>query len=675
VKVGLVQLNWGLHWSQHEDDGAGSPFALLPYSIGMLQAYAGRHYGGVEPLEFLPAVHRRAPVPETVAALDGADVVGFSAYVWNARHSLAIAEALKRERPDTIVVFGGPQVPDHPEGFLLRHRFVDLAVHGEGERTFTALLEAVGGGGASKATRWADLPGISWIDEGDRVITHPRGPRMTDLSEAPSPYLDGVFDAVMAAAPYNEWVATWETNRGCPFSCSFCDWGSAVASKVKTFPMDRLEREIEWFAEHRVGFVWCCDANFGLLPRDLEITEKVVESRRRSGFPSSFAVQNAKNATERTYKIQSLLASSMNTIGVTLSLQSTNEETLANIRRSNIRSESYRELQRRYTSEGVYTYTDIILALPGESYDAFADSVSRVIDGGQHNHIQFHNCSVLPNAEMGDPAYRARFGMRTVPQPLRGVYDPAGEDLGTDELLDIVVGTDALPAREWVRAKVFTWLTDLWYFDRVLQLPMVVARTVHGVSHRRAVEALATASRDAANYPVLHWVHTALADQAARIQGGGVEYLAVPEWGNLWWPMDQYVLIRVAEQGRLEELYSEAGTVLASLAGEEGDGAAGSAVAEATELNRLLLRRPFEHPRDRLVVSHDVWALYRAHLAGADATLEQGLVVYDIERPDPLESWLAWREFLVWAHRRDKRDLVAVPHRRPLARPPSPDSR
>ncbi len=156
-------------------------------------------------------------------------------------------------------------------------------------------------------------------------------------------------------------------------------------------------------AQRRIGFVFCADANFGALKRDLEITEEIIATYRRTGFPFSLSVQSSKNATERVYRIQKLLNTSLNAYGVTLALQSVNETTLKHVNRANISSESYRELQRRFAADGVYTYTDLIIGLPGESYREFAAGISRVIADGQHNHIQFHNCSVLPNAEMGNP--------------------------------------------------------------------------------------------------------------------------------------------------------------------------------------------------------------------------------------------------------------------------------
>src|SRR5262249_49477223 len=155
--------------------------------------------------------------------------------------------------------------------------------------------------------------------------------------------------------PGTRWYLIWETNRGCPFSCTFCDWGSAVAAKVYTFDLERLQREIDWMAEHRIEYVYCADANFGILPRDLQIAEYAVASRQRHGYPASLNVQSTKNATERAWRIQKLLTGSMNTIGVTVSFQSLDPHTLKTVRRDNISPRTFQELQRRYASEGIPT--------------------------------------------------------------------------------------------------------------------------------------------------------------------------------------------------------------------------------------------------------------------------------------------------------------------------------
>lgn len=660
MRVGLVQVNMGLAWSASAHrQGEEHEVGLLPYSAALLSAYARRH--AAEAHEFLVPIHGRLPVDEAVARLRGADLVGFSAYVWNVRVSLAIAARLKADRPETVVVFGGPQVPDRPERFLREHPYVDVACHGEGEATFTRLLDAAG------ARAWDEVPGCSHRD-GDRVVTHPRLPRIAQLDEIPSPFLTGEFDALLARHPGSDWVAIWETNRGCPFSCSFCDWGSATASKVYRFGMDRLMAELDWMSERRIGFVFCCDANFGMLKRDIEIAEAVVARKERTGFPFSFSVQNTKNAVERGYRVQKLLNQSLNAYGATISIQSNSPDTLRNINRANISSEAFAELQRRFARDGVYTYTDIIIGLPGESYATFANGVSAVIAGGQHNHIQFHNCSVLPNAEMGDPEYQARFGMRTVAQPIRNLHGAVEEPPEVEEHLDLVVATDAMPAADWRRAKVFAWLTDLYYFDRVLQIPFAVLGARHGLTARDLIEALVAA--DAGACPTLASVHRMMAAHARAIQQGGIEYLPAHEWGGLLWPADQYALLTLIDTGELDAFYAEAEAVLEARLRAAGGEADVLVLRDAVALNRALLKRPFQTTDARVVIAHRLLEHYQALLRNEPdpPPLREQLAMYTVDRTSRRWATMdAYCEHLTWCQSKDKRGYlygVRAPRRR-----------
>lgn len=636
MKVGMVQINMTLNWGERRDGDAPVSVSLLPYSVAMLQAHAERHTR--ERHEFLVPIHRRIPVADAVEWLADADIVGFSAYVWNVRLSLAIARELKRARPETIVVFGGPQVPDRSEAFLREHAYVDLACHGEGERVFTAVLDS--------APDWTGVPGCSFVDAAGVFHQSPKPPRIVDLDEIPSPYLTATLDPLRARFPDERWVMTWETNRGCPFSCSFCDWGSATAAKVHRFPDERLHAEIEHMCSGAVDFVFCCDANFGILKRDLELTQRIVAGKGVTGHPYSLSVQSAKNATERTYAIQKLIDESLSSYGATISLQSVNDQTLANIRRANISSESYRELQRRYTRDGIYTYTDIILGLPGETYAEFADGVAQVVAEGQHNHIQFHNCSLLPNAEMGDPEYVARFGLRTVDQAIVGIHSPVSEVDEVEERLATVVGTDAMPPEDWVRAKRFVWLADLLYFDRVLQIPFVLLQAERGASLRTLVEAFADA--DPERFPTIAAVSASLGAHARAIQDGAPEYL--PSHGFRW-PADQHALIELVTTARLGAFYREASELLGG----------GGVVDEAVRLNAALLRVP-DGRRTPFILSHDLWPYYRAFLAGAPEPLEAGLVTYVVD--NRVDDWLP---HLITCQGRDKREYlgtVAVARRR-----------
>ena len=255
----------------------------LPYSVGLLQAYLQAHAPRPERYAFgIPLVHPLPPA-QAVGAVVDADIVGFSTYVWNGNRSLAVARELKTARPETVIVFGGPHVPDDAEAFLRANPFIDVACHGEGERTFSEIAERYPDRG------WEDVESVSFIDGAGRFVTTPRRPRLADLSFVPSPFLEGIFQPLMQSLPGTAWRTVWETNRGCPFSCTFCDWGSAIAAKVHRFELDRVYAEADWIGANGIDYVFLADANFGILPRDVEIAEAIVAAGKRHGYPKARA--------------------------------------------------------------------------------------------------------------------------------------------------------------------------------------------------------------------------------------------------------------------------------------------------------------------------------------------------------------------------------------------------
>ena len=165
TKVGLVQIN-----------SRFSGQVYLPLSAGALQACAQKHLKNDTEHEFLPPIYSRVSIEEGVQSLMEADVAGFSTYVWNFQLSLKIAAELKRRKPEVLIVFGGPHVPDRAEEYLNQYPFIDIACHGEGEKVFLAILENASTDG------WSQIPSISYLDPDGRLVQNPRVPRMKDLS-------------------------------------------------------------------------------------------------------------------------------------------------------------------------------------------------------------------------------------------------------------------------------------------------------------------------------------------------------------------------------------------------------------------------------------------------------------------------------------------------------------
>lgn len=631
LEVALVQIN---------NSFSGQNY--LPYAAGLLQAYAARYARNAERYTFTLPIYSRIPVQAAVERLLGADVIGFSAYVWNIRISLEIARRVKAQRPETLIVFGGPQVPDRAESFLQEHPWVDIVCHGEGEAVFLGILE-------NFPTRtWRNVPSVSYLQEDGTFASQPRAERLRDIGVIPSPYLEKVFEPLMAANPEEKWLILWETNRGCPFQCTFCDWGSAIAAKVSQFDLDRLLGEVDWFAQKNIEFIFCCDANYGMLARDYDITRYVAQTKAKTGYPRALSVQNTKNGTERAYKVQKLLSDAGLNKGVAISLQSVDSGTLEAIKRQNISTASFQELQRRFTRDRVETYSDLILGLPGETYDSFAEGVSRVIENGQHNRIQFNNLSILPNAEMGDPEYQRKYGMVTVETKIINIHGSLAEaDEEIAEMQDLVIATASMPREDWVRTRTFCWMTALLHFDKVLQIPLIVLHETCGVSYRELIEAFL--SDEAERYPAIAEVKRFFAAKARDIQNGGAEYCHAPEWLDIFWPADEHVLIRLCVENRLEAFYDEAQALLGELLASRGLALPADILHQAVDLNRSLMKLPFQSEDLDVETDYNIWQFYRAALVGEKIPLEKRTTVNHIDRTSArFQSWETWYREVIW---------------------------
>ena len=229
----------------------------LPYTSGVLWAYAQQHEEIQQHYQLDQLIWRRDPLELTAQRLRHNAVIGFSTYVWNKNYNYALAARLKQLNPNMMIIFGGPEVPITAPDIFKRYPFMDYVICGEGEIIFCNLLLAL--------TRKQDPESVAGllINDHGRVIKTEAAERISDLDQIPSPYLLGLFDQIMADNPNIEWNATIETNRGCPYACTFCDWGSLTYSKVKLFDLERVFAELDWMGQN-CGFVTITDANFGI---------------------------------------------------------------------------------------------------------------------------------------------------------------------------------------------------------------------------------------------------------------------------------------------------------------------------------------------------------------------------------------------------------------------------
>ena len=511
------------------------------------------------------------------------------------------------------------------------------------------------------------MASVSFIDASGQFVAVPRRPRIADLSVVPSPFLEGVFAPLMESHPGTAWRTVWETNRGCPFKCTFCDWGSAIAAKVHRFELDRIYAEAEWIASNGIDYLFIGDANFGILPRDVEIAEAVVAAAKRHGYPKKVLVQQTKNATDRAYLTMKTIAEGGLATEMNISIQTTTPEVLEAIKRQNISLETYAELQRRFVHDGIPTFVDMIVGLPAETLQSFKESISSVIERGQHHRVQFHNLTILPNAEMGDPEYQRQYALKTVTCKI--VNNHASADAPPDgiyETQELVVSSSSFDEEGWREMRSFSWLTLLYHMHHVLLPSILVTWKLSGLPIWRAIDALVQA--DPEQCPTLAEMRRFCLDFAGRMQGGGDEYVYSEDWLDQFWTVDEYLLIRLCLEDRLADLYAEARETLMPLlppATAELDPS--EALGDAIRLNEARMRHPLSDGRVVVHCDYDVHAFCEAVLQGEEPVLRREPISYEIEhrRPPDLDAWLLG---IVRDRAEDKLAEVVETQRRPPRR-------
>ena len=302
----------------------------IPAALGLIFAYAKVYDGGVLE-EFYDFRLGWVWDDEHIEAYTATPAIYMcSNYLWSHEKSIAASETVKRLSPDSITIHGGPDTPKYEqdaEEYFSAYPHVDIVVRGEGEATAAEVLDKlreVIGQEKPDLSILADVHGVTYR-HGDKIVRNPDRTRISDLDTLPSPYLTGLFDAYKGVPRLH---TTLETNRGCPYQCTFCDWGSATNSKIRKFDMDRILAELDWCADAKVQSVSPADANFGVFARDVDVAERVAELKKSSGYPKTFIASYAKNSTKYLQTIIQVMAEAgILTQGV-LSLQTMDAGTL-----------------------------------------------------------------------------------------------------------------------------------------------------------------------------------------------------------------------------------------------------------------------------------------------------------------------------------------------------------
>lgn len=317
-----------------------------------------------------------------------ADVYAISCYVWNMGFVRRWLPALLAARPSARVILGGPQVMNHGATYLDPDCERVVVCNREGELTFTNYLAELG----SDSPDLQRVKGLSFFRDGELITTEPEQ-RIQDLDSVPSPYLAGYFDG----APYL-W-APLETNRGCPFKCTYCYWGAATNSRVFRLSLDRVKAEITWLARNRTLYLFITDANFGMLKRDIEIAEHIARCKRDYGYPTTVWLSAAKNSPQRMTEVTRIMSREGLISTQPVSLQTLDPVALVSVRRDNIKKSSYLALQEDLRRSELASFVEMIWPLPGETLETFKRGLGELC-ASDVDAILIHQLLLINNVPM-----------------------------------------------------------------------------------------------------------------------------------------------------------------------------------------------------------------------------------------------------------------------------------
>ena len=508
----------------------------LPYSIACLVTYLKNNQKIKENFKFEKTFVFRENIKDDINRCKNSDVLLCSCYVWNWELTIHLAEQVKKLTPDCLIILGGPHVPENSAGFFDKYPFVDMLVHGEGdkisEEIFTEYLNN---------KDFSNVKGIS-TKEFQTMFAE----RINDLDILPSPYLTNTIWELVENVEGIRWICSWETHRGCPYLCTFCDWGSATFTKMRRFSEETLMKELDWFAENKMTYIDCCEANFGIFfVRDLRIAKKLNELATTKGFPQTFQQSWAKNSSEKIIPIAKELQEGGLLTAVTLSVQSLDENTLTIIKRANMKFDRFSNLSNQFREEGLPTYSEVIRGLPGETLESFKEGLEQLVGESKIDTIYIFHCIVLPNAPMNIPEYREKYKLKTIRSPIYLGHSSINNRT-IEEYENVVTSTSTATQEDIKQMYLYSWITLSMHSFGILEYVSRYYNKIHGMSYMKFYEEVLEFCKTE-NSIFSEEYEKVVKHSEIGYKGEGWNHYD-PKLGDINWPIEEATWLRLASQ-------------------------------------------------------------------------------------------------------------------------------
>lgn len=348
-------------------------------AVYSLKRFAGEYTDAVEIAEYtinnrmediLEDIYRRKP-----------DVIGFSCYIWNIGMVEKLMGELHKLLPALPVFLGGPEVTYDADKLLRKYPYLTGIFIGEGEATFAQVVKYYV---KKNPESLEDIPGLM-LRSG---MTPERKP--LNLTDVPFLYDD--------MAPFTNRIIYYETQRGCPFRCSYCL--SSIDKTVRFRDIEVVKKELAFFLEKKVKQVKFVDRTFNCNhDHAMAVWQYLYD---HDNGVTNFHFEIAGDIL-REDEIALVAKMRPGLVQFEIGVQSTNTDTLREIRRVMDIEKLKQVVAALKAAHNVHIHLDLIAGLPYEDYDSFARSFDDVY-AMEPEQLQLGFLKVLKGSYMAEMA-------------------------------------------------------------------------------------------------------------------------------------------------------------------------------------------------------------------------------------------------------------------------------